>query len=153
MSTMTSVMGAISFQPTEFGGFMWLLGETSFVLRATDEMRGMTAREAIIPCPEQLGPALAEVSKAKVVTGSVILRMDVATPDGPMRAVRFGEVSIVGESVVPVDMQALYYHAVRATHGDVGWRASNGWSPIYALKGGAVVAMVMPLTPKALGAA
>lgn len=145
--------GSIEFQPTEFGGYLWLLGNRSFAMRATEEMRAQTPQEVLIPCPEQLGPALAEVTKARPMGCSAILRMDVTTPEGPMRAVRLGEVTMAGEHVVPIDMQAVYFHAVRGAHGEVEWRASNGWSPIYALKGGAVVAMVLPLTPRAIGAA
>lgn len=111
--------GSIEFQPTEFGGYLWLLGNRSFAMRATEEMRAQTPQEVLIPCPEQLGPALAEVTKARPMGCSAILRMDVTTPEGPMRAVRLGEVTMAGEHVVPIDMQAVYFHAVRGAHGEV----------------------------------
>lgn len=50
-----------------------------------------------------------------------------------------------------VVIRKLYLTAVVAVHEDVEWRGTDAWSPVYAFKGGVVVAVVQPLMPKAIG--
>jgi len=50
-----------------------------------------------------------------------------------------------------VVVRKLYFVAVTAVHEDVEWRGTDAWSPVYAFKGGVVVAVVQPIMPKANG--
>lgn len=67
-----------------------------------------------------------------------------------------GERRLNGSTIAVYDFTSVvvrrtYFVAVLAVHEDVEWRGTDAWSPVYAFKGGVVVAVVQPLMPKAIG--
>lgn len=120
-----------------YGALMWL-GNGDMVLRAPEKISATVRPEGLAPQPKNMGSLMAHAPSAQRVLG-----------ENRVRRVEGKMVPVVDFGAAAID--ARYFKLVTQTHQGLEWRAINAWSPVFAVRKGAVMAIVMPILPPCAG--
>lgn len=135
----------ISFQmnPFRLGDVVWLHHDGFSTLKP--EFAEPPPEHLFRPVPHGFGDRLKAVECAAPCEGEAgSMKHPLNGGEEPLRVVRFG----------PAIVEERFAGAVEALHGpSVQWMSSTWWGDVFALKDGAVVAIVESLPPKGIGQA
>ena len=122
----------------EHDGSYWILGEHYIVRMDAATSKDLNPSGKVTPTPEAFVGCLGSCPGPETV-----VRLEEA-PQLVMEG--GGKVFIIGG----IRVQQQYLWGIKAIHKNVEWRATQWYEPIYALKNGVVVGILMGLRPEGL---